>query len=269
MSWVVLNGEHWEATQDIVELKLHLDRPTAHGERQDWSLELNHSVRRNERAPGVSPTAKFLTLQLEGLGWVLRDWRQIAGRELRADAAWHGAQPCCHFSGMERDTTLEAWEVHLRDPAKDGPGPHAIRDRTWRAHDFTIRFGARDGFDFPMELEAWLLPEETYWQREPEPAEALRRFGEGPPNLRVMASAVFTTGWVRLPPSRDPLASARRVLREEVMLEEMHEAKIQWATRRDSGTEEGEVMQQWPPTVYFQTEPGRPRRRRSVPKPPP
>ncbi|HEV7403869.1 MAG TPA: hypothetical protein VGO11_13110 [Chthoniobacteraceae bacterium] len=267
MSWVHLNGERWEATQDIAELQLHLARPTALGERQDWSLELTHMVPRSEPAPGAW-AEKFLTLHLEGLGWTLRDWRQIAGRELRADAAWHGAQPCCHSSGLARETTLEVWEVHLRDPAKDGPGPETIRDRSWRAHDFTIRFGARGGFDFPMELEAWLLPEETYWQREPEPAEALRRFGEGAPNLRVMAPAVFTTGWVHLPPGRDPLASARRILREEVMLEEMHEARIQWATRPGTVTEAGEVMRQWPPTVFFQTEPGTPRRRRSAQKPP-
>lgn len=264
MSWIDLHGERWEATQNVAELQLHLARPHASGERQDWSLELAHMVPRNALAPSASPTERFLTLRLETLGWILRDWRHLAGRELRADAAWHGSQPCCHFSGLARETTLEVWEVHLRDPAKDGPGPDTICDRTWRAHDFTLRFGARDGFTFPLELEAWLLPEETYWQREPEPPEALRHFGEGPPNLRVMAPAIFTAGWVHLPPSRDPLASARRVLREEVMLEEMHEAQIQWAIRQGSGTEKGEEMKQWPPTVFFQTEPGPSRRRRSA-----
>lgn len=132
----------------------------------------------------------------------------------------------------------------------------------------TLRLGARDGLAFPLELEAWLLPEETFWQRAPEPAEAFRHLGQGAPTLRVMAPAVFTAGWVGLPPSRDPLASARRVLREEVMLEEMPEARIQWATRRGTGMEAGEEMKQWPPTVFFQTEPGLPSRRSSSRNPP-
>lgn len=40
------------------------------------------------------------------------------------------------------------------------------------------------------------------------------------------------------------------------------------ATRPDLGMEAGEVMKQWPPAVFFQTEPGRPRRTRGARNPP-
>jgi hypothetical protein len=259
---VQLNGETWQPTQDVAELKLYLCRPDVQCDRQEWRFEMMHLVPRVERAPGASYAEKSLVLTLETMGVEVRDWRRLAGMEIRADASWHAKHGHCNEGGWLRESSLEVCEMFFRESAEDAA--EMVRERTWRAHDFVLRFGKRDGLAFPVELDAWLLPEEEYWRREPESPEELARFGEGPPDLRVMATAVFTMGWVALPPCKDPLALAERMLRKEVAIEGMHNSKIQWETRELPGTTEREEMREWPATVYFTTEPGRPRRRRGL-----
>lgn len=262
MSWVQLKGETWRTTQNVAEVKLQLWRPDAQCERQEWSFELTHNVRKVNPAPGASHAERFLVVTLATMGLEVRDWRRLAGTEFRADAAWHAKHGCCHEYGRLRESSLEVWEMVFRNPPEEPVG--MVRDRTWRAHDFVLRFGERDGLTFPVELDAWLVPEAEFWRREPESPEELARFGEGPPDLRVMATAFFTAGWVDLPPCEDPLALARQFLREEIAFEGMHDSKIQWSTRDSSGTTEGEEVREWPATVFFRTEPGKPRRQRGL-----
>ena len=256
MSWVQLNGETWRKADDVAEVKLHLFRPDSQSDRQEWSFEMMHKMRRLNRVPGAGPNEKALVLMLATMGLELRDWRRLAGREIRADAAWHGRHGRCDEYGHLRESSLEVWEMVFPAP---GDGPPGMRERTWRAHDFVLRFGERDGLAFPVELDAWLVPEGKFWRREPESPEELARFGGGPPDLRVMATAFFAAGWVYLPPCEDPLALARQFLREEIAFEGMGDSEIQWSTRDGQGMVEGEEMREWPATVFFQTEPGTPR----------
>lgn len=264
MSWVALNGETWRTTLDAAEVALHLGRPDTQGERQEWSFELSHLVPRVDPLPGSSYAEKMLAIRLETMGLAVRDWRRLAGKEIRADAAWHEIHGRCHEYGRLRESSLEVAELIFLDPSQ--AHTETTRERTWRAHDFVLRLGERDGLAFPVELEAWLLPEEEYWRLEPESAEELARFGHGPPDLRMMATAWITRGWVDLPRCQEPLRMAKRFLQEEVALDEMHEPLIQWGTRSKPGTGELEEMPEWPATVYFQTEPGKPRRRRGLRK---
>ncbi len=260
MSWVQLNGETWRPTKDVAEVKVHLSRPDAQCDRQEWSFEMMHMVPWKNPPPGASHSEKALAVRLETMGFDVRDWRRLAGMELRADAAWHERHGRCHEYGRLRESSLDVDEMLFREPAEEGL--ETARVRSWRAHDFVLRFGQRDGLAFSMELEAWLLPESEFWRREPESPEELARFGEGPPNLRIMATAFFTTGWVNLPRCEDPPALARRFLREEIAYEGMHDPRIQWSTRAKPGTRERVEMPEWPATVFFRTEPGTPRRRR-------
>lgn len=249
MSWVQLRDEDWGAGSGRAELKLHLARPDAQAERQEWSLEVMHKKMRTAPLPGHGPAEKFLSLTLETLGLDLRDWRDLAGREVRADADWHARHFRPNEYGRLCESSLHVWEHIFADRAR---GSSEI-EREWRAVDFTIRFGQRDGFDFPMELDAWLIPEDQFWRTTPETPEELARFGEGPPDLRLMATAKVWGGWVCLPACDDPLALARRYLREELRFDEPWEPTVQWATRRWKGdlNVEPQEMREWPPTVHF------------------
>jgi hypothetical protein len=260
MSWVQLNGETWRATQDVAEVKLQLWRPDAMCGRQEWSFELSHLVRRAPQVPGLSASERALTLRLETLGLELRDWRSVAGKEIRADAGWHEKHGRCHEYGRLRESSL--WVSGLFFPEGIEASGNAVEERDWRAVDFVMRFGKREGMSFPMELDAWVMPEAEFWRKEPESEEELRRFGEGPPNLRVMATAVFTRGWVMLPHCEEPVALARRFLREEVGFDVMHEPQIQFPSRQDSKVTEFTEVPEWPATVYFRTEEDLPTRRR-------
>ena len=97
----------------------------------------------------------------------------------------------------------------------------------WRAHDFILRLGNRDGWSFPLELDAWLIPETEYWRKSPEtPDEEEKRFGEGPPNFRLISRATFATGQVDLTRAAADylVAHAREILREQIAFEERKHA---------------------------------------------
>ena len=129
------------------------------------------------------------------------------------------------------------------------------RHQSWRGHDFLLRFGARDGLAFPCEIDAWLLPGEEYDRTEPETAAEVARFGEGPPDLRIMARAVFTSVTVKVPRTDDPVAFAREALRSEVGLSEFHDPRLEWAVRRTLEGKGTEQMPGWASTIYVRTQP--------------
>jgi hypothetical protein len=87
--------------------------------------------------------------------------------------------------------------------------------KAWVAHDFILRLGNRDGWSFPLELVAWLIPEEEYWRKTPETPEETARFAEGPPNFRLVTRVTFVTGEVEMTraAAADPISHAREILR--------------------------------------------------------
>ena len=198
MSWVQLFGDTWRTTGDVVEFKLTLCRDDALCPRQVWSFALTHLMPRLVKDPALSHAKRMLDVEAETLGFSLRDWRELAGRELRADAAWHEKHGCCHEYGGLLETSLGVREMDFSGPAPGGVGHVAIRD--WRAVDFVLRTGALGGLEFPVELDAWLVPKAEFWRREPECEEELARFGRGEPNLRVMATGFLPkAGCICLP----------------------------------------------------------------------
>ena len=252
MSWVQLNGITWPMTRQIAEVKLHHWREDAQCPRQQWSLELSHCVSVAERDAAEKADQKLLLLRLETLGFSTHDWRRLEGYEFRADAAWHTANDHCHEYGKLVDAMLDIDEIDCQTNAS----------KRWRAHDFAIRFGTRDGYSFPMELDAWLIPESEFWRRTPEPPEELLRRPTEPPDLRIMATAFFTNVWTDVPPSEDPVPIARRIMREELALEDLHDPKTQWHLRQAPCSSEIIEMPGSSSTICFKTEPGKPRRRR-------
>lgn len=264
MSWVQLFGDTWRTTGDVVEFKLTLWRDDSLCPRQVWSLELSHLMLRLAKGPTLSHAERMLDVEVQTLGFSMRDWREIAGRELRADAAWHEKHGCCHEYGRLLETSLGVREMDFTAPAPDGTDSVAIRN--WWAVDFVLRTGALDGLEFPVELDAWLVPEEEFWRREPESAEELARFGSGEPNLRVMATGIFAEGWVYLPACADPESLGRRILREEVGLEKLHSAEIQPGKRHDTKTNAYVEEPKWPAIFHFRTESRQGRRTQAQPQ---
>lgn len=255
MSWVQWLGETWETTDDEAEIHLHLWQPQAMCPRQSWSLSLHHYDRKKVEPKGGRKFDRWIDMEVTNLGFQGSDWRDFSGMEIRGDAAWHAAQE--HFKEYGR---LDSAEVRLRATyLGNSPGnPSPIGEgEGWIGHDFILRLGKRDGLAFPCELDAWLLPEEEFYRTVPETPAELARFGEGPPDLRVISRAVFTRGTVEVPRTDDPLPLARRFLREEVALEEIHDPKIEWALRRSADFKGSEPMPGWTSRVTFQTQPKR------------
>ena len=253
MSWVQWLGETWETTDDDAEIDLHLWPPQAMCPRQSWSLSLNHYAWKEGAPEGGPKFERWIDMEVMNLGFQGRDWRDFSGMEIRGDAAWHAAQE--HFNELGR---LNSAGVHLRATyVGNSPGnPSPIgKGEGWIGHDFILRLGERDGLAFPCELDAWLLPEEEFYRTVPETPAELARFGEGPPDLRVITRAVFTQGVVEVPRTDDPLPLARRFLREEVALEEIHEPKIEWSLRHTRDFKGSEPMPGWTSRVTFRTHP--------------
>ena len=118
---------------------------------------------------------RWLDIDLGNLILNLHDWRRLAGLEIRGDAAWHATQeffgPYGHCHNSPRVNVHQT----ILKPAAGREGVDAGR-KAWLAHDFILRFGNRDGWSFPCELDAWLIPEEEYHRKEPETPEAAARF---------------------------------------------------------------------------------------------
>lgn len=260
MSWVKLFDESWKPTRDCFEFKLTLWREDAMFRRQQWSVELSNLVRRENAQPGDCPTERSLTIDIPVLGFETRDWRRLAGFELRSDAAWHERVEFCHEYGRIEETPLTAMEFDFSERVLGGSGEAAERD--WVAHDFVLRVGALDGVEFPVELDAWVLPEAEYWRARAESAEELARFGEGPPNLQVLGTGIFAEGWLHLPPCDSPEEVGKRILREEVDLERMLEWDFQPASRQQQGHYIDEPA--FGGQFHFRTEPRWERRRKKA-----
>lgn len=246
MSWVQWQGKIWETTPDEASLHVHIEAPDAAGPRVEWRWELAHIVR-EEKERGTDP---YLGLNIEDLGFRGRDWTRFANTEIRADAAWHDAQENTGAYGRLRLARLQLW-VDDRKESADKPSREDYSE--WLAHDFVMRIGQRDGFSFPCELDAWMIPAGEYFCEEPE--QELAPFPSEPPNLRVMTSMVFLGGGVDLPRcGDDPLPMARRLVREETGFDEMRKISLKWWLRQTPDHSEiVEMPPGWRSSVHFGT----------------
>jgi hypothetical protein len=252
MSWVEFFGRPWPVSEQTAEFHLHLWPPGAGCPRQSWTWNLFHVFHGKKKEDGSEERSSFLSVEIGDLFCDLRDWRRLAGLEVRADAKWHEQHEHTNEYGR-----MESGEVHVDALFPPGVmGPDGKPRANWVAHDYILRVGRLDGIVFPCELDAWVIPREEYYRKEPETAAELARFAEGPPNLRVLAGAVFTRGIVCVPRcNEDPVRVARRYLREEIGLEEIFEPKMEWASRRMPGKKESERVEGSSARVEFRCQP--------------
>lgn len=255
MSWIQLHGQTWPVTEDEAKLRVNIQPPDVACPRVDWNLDVSHYPPAEFPVPKGVRTERWLDIELGGLIFNARDWRKLAGMEIRADAAWHATQefigPYGHCHNSPRvavhQTILKSRAEHV---AEEEAG-----HRQWLAHDFILRFGSRDGWSFPCELDAWLIPESKYYRIRPEPKEECTRFSEGPPNFRLVTRATFIAGSVNLTKraADNPVAHARQVLVDQIGCDEMLDPEVQWMLRPTPGREESVRMPGWRSDVYFAT----------------
>ena len=223
MSWVQWQGETWEATEDEASLYVHIHAPDTAAPRVEWRWELFHIVCGEKKPDGLD---SYVSLMIDDLGFRERDWKRFSDREIVADAAWHEAQENTGAYGRLRSSRVEMTVEKCEDEV-----PVSRHYEQWRAHDFVMRIGKRDGLTFPFELDAWMIPESEYYRDEPEKEPV--PFPSGPPNLRVIAAMVFLGGEVDLPRcGDDPLLLARKTVREETGFDEFKKLTLKWWLRQ-------------------------------------
>ena len=258
MSWIQLHDEVWPATKDEADLRVYVHPPDVGCPRASWNLNVSHYIQRDP-PPGPDDPGldRWLDIDLGGLILNVSDWRRLAGLEIRAEAAWHATQefigPYGHCHNSPR---VNVYQTVLKNYAKRA-GVKAARTQ-WTAHDFILRLGNRDGWSFPCELDAWLIPAGEYHRLTPETSAAAARFAEGPPNFRLITRATFTRGTVELTRSAaaDPVARAREVLSGLIGCETMLQPELNWMWRHTQEREEIVPMPGWRSSVQFFT-PGR------------
>jgi hypothetical protein len=253
MSWVQFHDEVWPVTDGEARLRVHVRAPDVGCPRLWWTLDLFHAVKVENAGPDEPGCHPYMNVEISELGFRESDWRRLSGLEIRADAAWHEANEYVNEYGQ-----LHSAEVTAHVAVYNAAAPKSKRwTRTdWVAHDFIARLGTRDGWCFPCELDAWLIPREKYYRKKPESAAELARFDEGPPNLRVITRAIFSEGAVDVPHcADDPVAAARRFLREQTGCESLHCPEVKWASRTMAEGTKFVQMPGWRSTVSFSTEP--------------
>ena len=203
--------------------------------------------------PGKLNIARSLHVEIEEFTVPFADYRRFAGLEIRADSDWHRAQefvgPYGHSHHAPR---VRATEYVLAEHAQN---PDDAGLFSYLAHDFILRFGARDGWFFPCELEAWLLPEAEYYRREPETAETVAHFPTRPPDLRVLTRVEFTGGFIAMPRcGLNPVPAASTAIRELTGCEEVCHPNVNWHGRMKRDYKGIEPLPPgWRSTVSFAT----------------
>jgi hypothetical protein len=256
MSWIQLHGEIWPVTKDEADLRVYINAADVGCPRVYWNFDVSHYIMtENPPTPGDPGVERWLDIDLGGLILNLRDWRELAGLEIRADSAWHATQefigPYGHCHNSPRVTVFQTVLKHYAKRVAVEPGR-----KEWIAHDFILRFGARDGWSFSCELDAWLIPRQDYYQLTPETPEAVARFAEGPPDFRLVTRVTFSQGSVDLTraAAENPVAHARRILSEQIRCDAMFEPDIKWALRQTPDREQIVPMPGWRSGVHFMTQ---------------
>jgi hypothetical protein len=259
MSWLQLHGEVWPVTTDEAALRVLIQAPDVNCPRVKWWMEVSHYIKTDDPpAPGNPGIDRWLDIEVGDLILNLRDWRQLAGLEIRADSAWHDAQefigPYGHCYNYSHVTVYQNIMKHFAEQK----GLEAGR-KCWRAHDFILRFGNRDGWSFPLELDAWLIPEEEYYRQKPETPEETAQFAAGPPNFRLVTRVTFVTGEVEMTRAAadDPVSHAREILREQIAFDEMRNPELKWHLRSEPDGDKIVPMPGWRSRVFFYTPPER------------
>jgi len=254
MSWLQLHGETWPVTDDEADLRFHLRAADTGLPRVTWNLEVSHYIRAKnpEAKPGIE---RWLDIDLGTVTWHDGDWRRLANLEIRAATAWYARQEYFDENGhlMLPQLTVHQTVLHPRTEHDEVEG----KRQSWMAHDFILRFGNRDGWSFPCELDAWLIPEADYHRTTPETLEQTKHFPQTPPDLRLITRATFTQGSVELTraAAADPITHARNILREQTRCDTLRQPKLDWMLRQTPGREKIVPMPGWRSTVHFHTTP--------------
>jgi hypothetical protein len=266
MSWLQLHGEVWPVTDDEADLRVYIRAPDVGCPRVWWDLDVSHYIKPENPPAGDPGIDRWLDIELGGLILNLRDWRSLAGLEIRADSAWHATQEFIGPYGHCHNSPRVAVYQTVLKPYAERAGVESGR-KEWIAHDFILRFGNRDGWSFPCELDAWLIPKEEYCRLAPETPEETARFAEGMPDLRLVTRATFVRGSVDLArgAAGDPLSQAREILREQIGCDTMLRPKLNWMLRQTPGREEIVPMPGWRSGVHFFTTPGNIQMEKGVP----
>ena len=246
MSWVQWQDEIWPSTDDVAELELMLWPPDASCPRQNWSIDLHHRETVWSEEHKMPVPVRSLEVQISDLHFFENDWTLLSSLEIRADSKWHEKDYITEYGA------LEAGEIGVTFWDNRSGKFHFER---WTGHEFTLRFGKRDGTCFPCELEGWLLPEKEYYQTEPESRRDVTRFSEEPPNLRVITPVFFNTGRIMMPRcGDDPVPAARRYLKEMTNCELMFRSRVHWDSNYLPGHKEFKEPG-WASNVVFATKP--------------
>jgi hypothetical protein len=266
MSWMQLHGETWPVTDDEADLRVYILSPDAGCPRISWDLDVSHYIKSENPAHKKIEIDRWMDIEVGGLVLNLRDWRQIAGLEIRADAAWHGTQEFFGPYGHSHNSPRVTVHQTVLKPNAEGTAADAAR-KEWIAHDFILRFGNRDGWSFPCELDAWLIPEKEYYRTMPETPEEAARFAEGAPDFRLVTRATFISGNVDLARAAadDPVSHAREMLREQIACEPMLRPELKWMLRQTPDNEKIVPMPGWRSHVHFFTPPGNARMEKGAP----
>jgi hypothetical protein len=266
MSWIQLNGETWPVTKDEADWRVYIHAADVGCPRVSWNLDVSHYIRPEDYPAGEIKLERWLDIDLGGLILNLHNWQRLAGLEIRADAAWHATQEFFGPYGHSHNSPRVQVHQTILKPYADREGVEAGR-KAWTAHDFILRLGSRDGWSFPCELDAWLIPEEEYYRTQPEMPEAAVRFPEEPPNFRLVTRATFVSGSVGLSrhAAADPVSHAREVLREQIASEPMLRAELKWMLRHTPENKEIVPMPGWRSDVHFFTPPGNARFEKPAP----
>lgn len=250
MSRVIFQNEILPDTNDVADLYCYITPPDALGPRQSWYLELNHTIQTHDKATGLRTNYRSIGIEIHNLHFHEPDWRMFSNFEIRADAAWHDRHEYIdHYGGLVR-TSIAVREFRCRytedqkmiDPAYEN----------WEGENFTLRFGRRDGYEFPLELDAWVFASEGYARTKPEPDDEAFRFPDTPPNLRVITSAFFLGGQTEVPRcGMDPLPTARTLIKQATGVEDPVRMGLEWPPRYSPDGKTHTRVPGWRATVRF------------------
>jgi hypothetical protein len=243
MSWLLWKGEQWETTDDEAELHVHLRAPDTGGKRFVWGWHLFHAdpIHHEDR----DPPRRFLSVEISDLGFN-DDWRQFSGFELRPTAAWQEEhEHIGEYGSLFVPNVLVSGDYLQADWESEDGG-------FWEGDHFVLRLGKRDGYTFPCELDAWVIPRAQYRRTTPESAAELARLPVGEPNLRVLARTKITTASVNLARcGNDPVPLAREYLEEFTGLTDIPERSIEWWGPKLPGQKKEAKAPGWRCTVNF------------------
>ncbi len=251
MGWIQWQGETWRPTTYEADLRAHIGPADSMSRRISWWLQIAETEW-EEIGPDAKPKIeRWIDIDIHNLPLHSHDWRDFSGLEIRADATWHAAHETYGEYGHLSTPVADVMLTYLG--TKDGPKELRGREH-WHGHDWILRFGQRDGYSFPLELDVWLLPRDEYYRKHPETAAELARFGEGPPDLRIMANVQFSRAAIIVPRSEDPAPIARRIARETINLTDFHNPQIRWMPRETRDRKSTESIPGFGSTVSFDTQ---------------